>query len=172
MANIEFTPKQIREYFKYAKENGAFENCVDGMKLDKLLSNIENPRFGELLFIYGIMYGTGAWKENAEKLYETGIPLDELIFCREDVYAYVYDKLKGKCCENPLGQAFEIKEAVSKGRYSNNRMPVETEKLLSECQVPEWYVESMKKILYLFPKTHLIVLLKRDICKFEKMCLC
>lgn len=45
----------------------------------------------------------------------------------------------------------------------------EIEKLLLECEIPEWYVESMKKILYLFPKTHLIVLLKRDICKFIKM---
>ena len=38
-----------------------------------------------------------------------------------------------------------------------------------ECAVPEWYVKSMKKILYLLPKTHLIVLLKRDICKFIEM---
>ena len=40
--------------------------------------------------------------------------------CREDVYAYVYAKLNGKCCENPSGQVFEIKEAVRKGKYSNN----------------------------------------------------
>lgn len=42
----------------------------------------------------------------------------------------------------------------------------EIEKLLLECEVPKWYVESMKKILYLFPKTYLIVLLKRNICKY------
>ena len=42
-------------------------------------------------------------------------------------------------------------------------MPAEIEKLLLECEVPEWYVESMKKILYLFPKTYLIVILKREI---------
>ena len=70
---------------------------------------------------------------------------------------------------SPVAAAFEIKEAVRKGKYSNNRMPAEIEKLLLECEIPEWYVESMKKILYLFPKTHLIVLLKRDICKFVKM---
>lgn len=72
----------------------------------------------------------------------------------------------GKCCENPSGVAFEIKEAVRKGKYTRSRMPAETEQLLKECDVPDWYVESMKKILYLFPKTHLIVLLKRDIYKF------
>ena len=64
---------------------------------------------------------------------------------------------------------YDIKESVQKGKYSNNRMPAEIEKLLLECDVPEWYIESMKKILYLFPKTHLIVLLKRDICKYVVM---
>lgn len=83
--------------------------------------------------------------------------------------AYLYDKLNGKCCENPSGQVYDIKESVQKGKYSNNRMPAEIEKLLLECDVPEWYIESMKKILYLFPKTHLIVLLKRDICKYVVM---
>ena len=41
--------------------------------------------------------------------------------------------------------------------------------LLLECDVPVWYVESMKKIMYLFPKTHLIALIKRDICRFIKL---
>ena len=48
-------------------------------------------------------------------------------------------------------------------------MPEEIESLLLECDVPEWYVESMKKISYLFPKTFLIVLVKREICKFVMM---
>lgn len=169
LLNTEFTAQQIKAYFNYAIEHGKFDSYDGDMNLGRVLSDIENPKFSDLLALYGFVHSTGAWKGNAELLYDKGIPLDELISSREDVYAYVYDKLNGKCCENPAGQVFEIKEAVRKGKYSNNRMPAEIEKLLLECEVPEWYVESMKKILYLFPKTHLIVLLKRDICKFVKM---
>lgn len=139
---------------------------IRNVNLEKLTCSIQNPDFGDLLTIYGFLHSTGAWKGNAEILYEKGIPLDELICCREDVYSYLYDKLNGKCCDNPSGQVFEIKEAVSKGMYAHNRMPEEIEKLLLACDVPVWYVESMKKILYLFPKTHLIALIKRDICRF------
>ena len=74
--------------------------------------------------------------------------------------------MNGKCCDNPSGQAYEIKEAVRKGRYSNGRMPADVENLLLECDVPKWYVESMKKIKYLFPKTHLITIVKRDIVNY------
>ena len=169
LLNTEFTAQQIKAYFNYAIEHGKFDSYDGDMNLGRVLSDIENPKFSDLLALYGFVHSTGAWKGNAELLFDKGIPLDELISSREDVYAYVYDKLNGKCCENPAGQVFEIKEAVRKGKYSNNRMPAEIEKLLLECEVPEWYVESMKKILYLFPKTHLIVLLKRDICKFVKM---
>ncbi len=169
LLNTEFTAQQIKAYFNYAIEHGKFDGYDGDMNLGRVLSDIENPKFSDLLALYGFVHSTGAWKGNAELLYDKGIPLDELISSREDIYAYVYDKLNGKCCENPAGQVFEIKEAVRKGKYSNNRMPAEIEKLLLECEVPEWYVESMKKILYLFPKTHLIVLLKRDVCKFVKM---
>lgn len=169
LLNTEFVPQQIKAYFNYAIENGKFDGYAGDMNLGKVLSDITNPKFIDLLALYGFTYSTGAWKGNAELTYDMGIPLDELISCREDVYDYLYDKLNGKCCDNPSGLVFEIKEAVRKGKYSNNRMPIEIENLLLECDVPKWYVENMKKILYLFPKTHLIVLLKRDICKFIKM---
>lgn len=168
LLNMEFTTQQIKSFFTYAVENGKFNGSAGDMNLEKVLSDIKEPRFSDLLSIYGLMHSTGAWEGNAEFLYDKGIPLGEMISCREDVYAYVYGKLNGKCCDNPSGQVFEIKEAVRKGKYSNNRMPAEIQSLLLECGVPEWYVESMKKILYLFPKTHLIPLVKRDICKFIK----
>ena len=161
--------QQLKAYFNYAVTSGKYDGYAGDMNLGKVLSEIESPKFSDLLTLSGFLHSTGAWKGNAEFLYDKGIPLGEMISCREDVYAYLYDKLNGKCCDNPSGQVFEIKEAVRKGKYSNNRMPAEIEKLLLECEVPEWYVESMKKILYLFPKTYLIVLLKRDICKFIKM---
>ena len=53
-----------------------------------------------------------------------------------------------------MGQAFEIKEQVRKGLYSRKEMPEEVERLLTECDIPDWYIESLKKIKYLFPKTN------------------
>lgn len=131
-----------------------------------MLAELEEPKFSDLISILGFMHGTGVWKENAELLYDEGISLGELISCREDVYSYLYSKMNGRCCDNPSGQVFEIKECVRKGKYSNNRMPVEVERLLLDCDIPEWYVESMKKIRYLFPKAYIIAGLKRDICKY------
>ena len=72
------------------------------MNLGKLLFNIKNPTFADLLSIFGFMHGTGVWKGNAEILYDEGIPLRELISCREDVYSYLYSKLNGKCWLNLL----------------------------------------------------------------------
>lgn len=162
----EFTTQLLNDFFNYGVKNDIFKDHYRDLNLEKVLSGMEKPNFSELLSLYGFLHGTGAWEDNAELLYDKGIPLVELISNREDVYAYLYNKLNGKCCENPSGIAFEIKEAVRKGKYTRSRMPAETEQLLKECDVPDWYVESMKKILYLFPKTHLIVLLKRDIYKF------
>lgn len=56
--------------------------------------------------------------------------------------------------------------SVCKGKYLKNTMPQEIEKLLDENEVPEWYIESMKKIRYLFPKAHIIASLKKDIEEF------
>ena len=167
--NLKFTEQQIKDFFNYAVENDLFKDEYGNVNLDKVLSKIKNPKFGDLISLYGFLRGTGAWEDNAELLFDKGIPLDELISSREDVYAYLYDKLNGKCCDNPSGVAFEIKEDVRKGKYTCGRMPKEIERLLLECDVPEWYVESIKQIRYLFPKTHLIILLKRDICKYLEL---
>jgi len=166
LRNVEFTAKEIAAYFEYAVANGKFNGCDGDMNMKKVISDIKTPTFHDLLILSGFLHSTGAWKGNADLLYDKGIALDELISCREDVYAYLYNKLNGTCCDNPSGLVVEIKEAVRKGKYAYKRMPAETESLLLECEVPKWYVDSMKKILYLPPKTHLITLLKREICKF------
>ena len=130
------------------------------------LWNFENPRFSDLIALYGFLLGTGVWENNGEILFDDGIPLNELISTREDLYEYLYNKLNGKCCENPAGQVFAIKEAAYKGRFARRGMPAEIEELLLGNDVPEWYLESMKKILYLFPKTHLVEVIKRDVSKY------
>lgn len=166
LANIEFTPQLANSFFQYILKNGMLKAKYTGVNLEPTFSNMENPKFNDLLSLYGFLLGTGVWANNGECLYNIGIPLEKLIVNQEDVYAYLYDKLNGKCCENPSGIAFELKYAMCKGKYFHSGMPEETESLLLACGVPTWYVESMKKIQYLFPKTHLIMLLQRDLCKF------
>lgn len=74
--------------------------------------------------------------------------------------------LKAVNSDNLSGLICEIKNSVCKGKYLKNTMPQEIEKLLDENEVPEWYIESMKKIRYLFPKAHIIASLKKDIEEF------
>lgn len=166
LESLKVTTQQVNDFFNYGKKNNIFKEQYKNLNLEKVLLDMEKPKFSEMLSLYGFLYGSGVWEDNAELLYDTGIPLSELISCREDVYNYLYDKLNDKCCENPSGVAFAIKEAVRKGKYSNSRIQEETEQILLESGVPEWYVESMKKIVYLFPKAQLITLLKRDIYRF------
>jgi len=168
LSNVEISAKQIKDYASYAVEKGKLKDDVSKLDLGKILSDVETPTFSDLLSIYGLLFSAGTWTDNAEILYDKGIPLGKLISCREDVYEYLYDKLDGICCDNPSGLVFEIKENLRKGKYTYNRMPAETEHLLLECEVPEWYIESMKKIMYLLPKTSLIMIVKREICRFIK----
>ena len=168
MLKTEFTAQQIGAYCTYAVENDKCIDVVTGVNFGRILSE-QIPSFSTLLCIQGLLSSTGTWVDNAEFLYDKGIPMEKLIFCREDVYDYLYGKLQGVCCENPSGLVFEIKEAVRKGRYKRYGMPTDIESLLLDSDVPEWYVDSMKKISYLFPKTHLITVLKRKICSFIKM---
>lgn len=154
----------VRDYAKYAAEKGIFKNNLCKMDLNKIVLSFSNLNFSNLLAIEGLLHGTGVWEDNGENLYAQGIPLNELITNREDVYTYLYNKLNGKCCDNPSGQVYESMENIRKGLYSSQGMPSEIEKCLTESGVPDWYIESAKKIRYLFPKAHQINFLKREIC--------
>ena len=52
----------------------------------------------------------------------------------------------------PPKRAFKIMEAVRKGRG----LPDGAEDEMRDAGVPEWYIESCKKIAYLFPKAHAV----------------
>lgn len=163
LASIMFSPEQIKNYTKSVLHNEIVHYPIPLPDLEDLANNLENPTFEDVVFIRALSKGTGVWTNNGDNLIRKGIPLRDLITCREDVYDFVYEKLKGKCCDNPSGQVYEIKEHVRKGIYHRKGMPKDIECLLIECDVPKWYIESMKKILYLFPKTTIITHLKREI---------
>ena len=161
--NIKFSVVDIQDYLKYAVEKKKFKIDYLEKDLNEFASKLSSASFTELLVIEGCLHGAGVWEENGEKLYIEGIPLSELITNREDAYTYLYSKLNGKCCENPSGQVYEIVKNLQKGIYAGKGMSADLEQLLLENEVPDWYVDSMKKIHYIFPKAHLVTYLERDI---------
>ena len=158
---------KIQSYVEYGLQNEKFKNYDSAFDMSNVVQQKEKIKFGDLLAISGFIHSTGAWKNNAEILYEKGHPLTELIYCREDVYSFLHNKIQLKYGADLSGIAYDIKEQVRKGIYSHKAMPEDIEKLLYESEVPRWYIESMKKIRYLFPKTQLIAALKREICNIK-----
>ena len=53
--------------------------------------------------------------------------------------------------------AFKTMEAVRKGKVKKSgKFPDDAEELMRSMQVPEWWIESARKIAYLFPKAHAV----------------
>ncbi|MCR5185243.1 MAG: PolC-type DNA polymerase III, partial [Bacilli bacterium] len=103
--------------------------------------------FSDLVIISGLSHGTDVWSGNAEKLIEEGkATLQEVIGCRDDIMTYLIDKGISSSV------AFAIMEDVRKGRGLKPEF-VET---MKANRVPDFYIESCKKIKYMFPKGHAV----------------
>jgi DNA polymerase-3 subunit alpha (Gram-positive type) len=107
-----------------------------------------SPRtFSDLVRISGLSHGTNVWTNNAQDLIRTGVTdLSNCIATRDDIMSYLM--LQGL----EAGDAFGIMEQVRKGRGLTDK----EEALLRKFEVPEWYIESCKKISYMFPKAHAV----------------
>lgn len=101
--------------------------------------------FADLLRISGLSHGTDVWLGNARDLISAGTAdLKSVITCRDDIM--------NRLIEHGLPEkiAFDIMERVRKGKGITG----EQERKMRACKVPNWYIESCKKIKYLFPKAH------------------
>ena len=110
--------------------------------------NCYNPEsFIDIVRVISLVHGTGVWEGNGRKLLIDGnISRNEIITTREDVYEML---LK---CEISKEKAYAITEYVRKGRFERNFQ--EFENIMREHDVPEWFVESCKKVRYLFSRAH------------------
>ncbi len=157
MKEISFSDEKVMKLFSSTEPLGIKPEDINneptgvlgipefGTKFVRKMLKVAKPSsFNDLINISGLSHGTDVWNGNAEELVKNGKKLNEVISCRDDIMVY----LMKKGVEPSL--SFQIMEKVRKGKG----LTPEDEKILKEIGIEKWYIDSLNKIKYMFPKAH------------------
>jgi len=156
--DVPMNDKAVYELFLSTKSLGISPEDIGGATLGtyglpefgtrfvmKMVEEAKPSSFADLLQISGLSHGTDVWTGNAQDLINNGIcDISHVIGCRDnimnDLIAYGVDS----------ALSFQIMESVRKGKG----LKPDWEKAMIEAGVDDWYIDSCKKIKYMFPKAH------------------
>ena len=117
----------------------------------QMLVDTQPKDFNTLVRLSGFSHGTDVWLGNARDLILSGTAsVTETVGCRDDIMLYLIQMgLDPK-------MSFKIMEAVRKGKVKKGGFEEGWEEAMREHDVPDWYIQSLAKIGYLFPKAHAV----------------
>ena len=143
-------------------KNNNCENILEfgSERLKKLIDKCKPVSYGDLLKLNGLSHSTDAFEDNAEILLSKGYELKDILAFREDVFDYIRSKCLNKNISD-VGIPLKITEDVRKGIYARKGIPEDIRALLINIECEEWFVESIQKIKYLFPKAHCVAILRQ-----------
>ena len=118
----------------------------------QMLVDTQPKQFDTLVRLSGFSHGTDVWAGNIHDLIVDGVAsVNETVGCRDDIMIYLIQKGMKPAL------AFKTMEAVRKGKVKKSgEFPGDAEQQMRDLGVPDWYIESCRKIAYLFPKAHAV----------------
>jgi DNA polymerase-3 subunit alpha (Gram-positive type) len=156
--DIPLDSKEVMSLFQNTSALGLMPEDIGGCPLGALgvpefgtdfamqmLIDAKPKYFSDLVRIAGLAHGTDVWLGNAKDLILSGqATIQTAICCRDDIMVYLIQKGMEE------GLSFTIMESVRKGKG----LKPDWEAAMLEHEVPQWYIDSCKKIKYMFPKAH------------------
>ena len=118
----------------------------------QMLVDTKPETFDILVRLSGFSHGTDVWAGNIHDLVTEKIAdVKETVGCRDDIMITLISKGMNSAL------AFKTMEAVRKGKVkTSGSFPDDAEEQMRKLGVPDWWIESCRKIAYLFPKAHAV----------------
>ena len=148
---VPFYNDGVLHKFQKSDTDGITEFKTNFMK--NMLNKVHPKSFRDLIQISGLSHGTGVWLDNAENLVEQGFSVSKVIAYRDDVFNYIQEKMIRKGLSN-TGFAYRVMEDARRGLYAKNGIPNDIKMQLKSIAMDDWFIDSIGKIKYLFPKAH------------------